>query len=155
MNQIYAVRGATRADLDTLVGFTGREAREAEGVEKSVDDVRRGVENGLEDPAVARYWVAESSDGRVVAAVSVVTEWSNFHGGYYWWIQSVFIVPEHRGRGLIDLLLEHVTEAARLAGALDLRLYVRESNRRAMQAYRRCGFSAAPYTIMTRRLSGE
>jgi ribosomal protein S18 acetylase RimI-like enzyme len=63
-------------------------------------------------------------------------------------IQSLFIVPEHRGRGLVDSLLEFVATTARAAGALDLRLYVLQSNQRAIAAYRRCGFDVAPYTIM-------
>jgi ribosomal protein S18 acetylase RimI-like enzyme len=60
----------------------------------------------------------------------------------------------HRGRGLVDLLLNHLTEEARRAGALDLRLYARNSNHRALQAYRRSGFEVVPYTIMRRRLRG-
>jgi GNAT superfamily N-acetyltransferase len=148
----YTIREANPADIDTLVRFTLHEAREAEGAETDAEAVRRGVQAGLERPPLATYWVAESADGRVVANSSVVTEWSNFHGGYYWWIQSLFIVPEHRGRGLVDLLLEHMARAARAAGALDLRLYAHNSNERALQAYRRCGFKAAHYTIMKRTL---
>lgn len=155
MDARYNIRKASRGDLDTLVTFTLQEAREAEDIEKNVDDVRCGVETGLEDPAIATYWVAESADGKVIAATSVVTEWSNFHGKHYWWVQSMFIVPEHRGRGLVELLLDHLTKVAREAGALDLRLYAHKLNQRALQAYRRCGFSAAPYTIMTRRLDGQ
>ncbi|NIM48608.1 MAG: GNAT family N-acetyltransferase [Gemmatimonadales bacterium] len=155
MDPGYRIREANRADLDTLVAFTLQEAREAEGAEKSIDAVRRGVQAGLEDPSRATYWVAESADGRVIAGTSVVTEWSNFRGGHYWWIQSLFIVPEHRGCGLVELLLEHLVKAARKAGALDLRLYAHTSNRRALEAYRRCGFKAAPYTIMTRCLNGD
>jgi ribosomal protein S18 acetylase RimI-like enzyme len=39
-----------------------------------------------------------------------------------------------------------------IAGRADLRLYVLESNPRAVAAYRRCGFDTAPYAIMTRSL---
>jgi len=96
--------------------------------------------------------VAESDDGQVVGSISVVTEWSNFRGGYYWWIQSLFIVPVHRGTGLVDLLLNTVAKAASGVDALDLRLYVLQSNHRAMAAYLRCDFDETPYTIMVRRL---
>lgn len=155
MEPNYTIREANRADIDTLVAFTLQEAREAEDAKKSVDAVTRGVESSIEDPRLATYWVAESSDGRVVASISVVTEWSNFHGGYYWWIQSLFIVPEHRGQGLVELLLENLVNAAGVAGAFDLRLYAHKSNQRALQAYRRCGFKAAPYVIMTKPLSRD
>jgi GNAT superfamily N-acetyltransferase len=109
----------------------------------------------LEDPALSNYWVAESSNGEVVASTSAVREWSNFNGGYYWWVQSMFIVPKHRGRGLVDLLLDTVAEEARAAGAVDLRLYACGSNLRALDAYRRCGFDETPYVIMRRPLDRD
>jgi ribosomal protein S18 acetylase RimI-like enzyme len=135
--------------------FTLQEAREAEGAEKDAAAVERGVRAAFDDPPVATYWVAETPDGRVVASISVNTEWSDFHGGYYWWIQSLFIVPEHRGAGLVELVLDHVTKAAEASGAVDLRLYAHESNARALRVYRRCGFTVAPYIIMTKPLGTD
>lgn len=151
---MYTIRQAEIGDLETIVGFTILEAGEAEGLGVDADGIRRGVAAGLEDPSVAAYWVAESSDGEIVASTSAVREWSNFNGGYYWWVQSMFIVPEHRGRGMVDLLLDRVAEEARAAGAIDLRLYAHSSNRRAIEAYRRCGFDETEYVIM-RRFLGE
>lgn len=106
------------------MAFTIREANDAEGL--ALD---------AQSPAASRF----------------VREWSNFRGGDYWWIQSLYIVPEHRGTGLIDRLLDHVAHAAQEAGALDLRLYADASNDRAQRAYHRCGFTRAPYVIMTPR----
>jgi ribosomal protein S18 acetylase RimI-like enzyme len=151
MRPEYNVRKANISDLDTLVAFTVAEARDAEGADKDVDAIERGVRMALEDPSLASYWLAEAPGGGVVGSTSVVTEWSNFHGGHYWWVQSLYIVPEQRGRGLARLLLGMLAEEARAAGAVDLRLYAHNSNRRALEAYRRCGFETAPYTIMTRR----
>jgi ribosomal protein S18 acetylase RimI-like enzyme len=152
LSEEYRIREAVKADLDTLVAFTLQEAFEAEGVRKDAAGVRRGVEGAFQDPPQSVYWVVEDAHGRAIASTSVVTEWSDFHGGPYWWIQSIFIVPEHRGRGLVELLLDRIATMARLAGALDLRLYAHNSNERAFRVYRRCGFSTAPYTIMTRKL---
>lgn len=154
MYQEYMIREACLNDLDVIVSFTIEEAREAEAAELDAEGVRRGVLAGLEDPAVASYWVAERQNGQVVGSTSVVREWSNFRGAHYWWIQSLFIAPEHRGRGLVELLLEHLSEAAADGGALDLRLYAHASNERALKVYERCGFSRAPYAIMRRRLRG-
>lgn len=153
MNSEYRIREADIEDLDTIVDFTLQEAQETEGAEKDLAAVTRGVQAGFDDPSLSIYWVAEAADGRVVASASVVTEWSNFHGGYYWWVQSLFILPEHRGHGLVDLLLAYLANAAQAAGALDLRLYALSSNHRALQAYRRCGFDVAPYTVMIKRLN--
>jgi len=152
MNSKLRIREARPEDIDTIVDFTLQEARETEGAEKAVATVTRGVRAGFGDSAPAKYWVAETEQGRVVASISVVTEWSNFNGGDYWWVQSLFIVPDHRGAGLVDSLLAHLEAAAKAAGAIDLRLYVLNTNQRAINAYRRCGFDVAPYTIMTKRV---
>ncbi|HJR60890.1 MAG TPA: GNAT family N-acetyltransferase [Vicinamibacterales bacterium] len=151
MNTTYKIRDAVQADIDTLVAFTVQEAYEAERIDSDEAAVRRGVQGGFRNPPLATYWVAETSDRRVVASTSMVTEWSDFHGGHYWWIQSLYIVPEHRGRGLVELLIDHLTRAAEASGALDLRLYAHSSNERALRVYRRCGFAPAPYVIMTLR----
>lgn len=146
----YTIRHAVAADLDTLIAFTLAEAREAEGIELDMGEVRRGVRGAFADPPRARYWLAVDPDGHAVASTSVVTEWSNFHGGEYWWVQSLYIAPAHRGRGLVERLLDHLWTAARTAGALDIRLYAHRSNTRALRAYERCGFTASPYVIMAR-----
>lgn len=155
MKSDYTVREAESTDIDSLVAFTVQEAKETEGDEPDKSVVTIGVQSGLDGSAPSTYWVAQSRNGQVVGSISVVTEWSNFRGGYYWWVQSLFIVPEHRGYGLVDLLLDTVADAARAARALDLRLYVLQSNQRAVAAYRRCGFEIAPYTIMVRRLGKQ
>lgn len=153
MQPDYRIRKAIDADVETLVAFTLQEVREAEGAEKDASGVRRGVLGAFAEPPLAMYWVAEATGGQVVASTSVVTEWSDFHGGHYWWIQSLFIVPTHRGRGLVERLLDHLTREANAAGALDLRLYAHETNQRALHVYERCGFARAPYVIMHRPLT--
>jgi ribosomal protein S18 acetylase RimI-like enzyme len=154
MTAHYAIRSARSRDLETIVAFTLEEAREAEGVEHPPETVRRGVAAGLEEPSRAAYFVAECADGAVVASTSVVREWSDWRAGYYWWIQSLFIDPAHRGRGLVEQLLDHLEAEAAKAGAVDLRLYAHSTNTRALAVYRRCGFKLAPYTIMTRSIAG-
>jgi ribosomal protein S18 acetylase RimI-like enzyme len=152
MNPDHRIRKANLSDLDSLVAFAIQEATETEGHSPAPDAVTIGVQKGFEESAPSSYWVAESNEGEIVGAISVVTEWSNFRGGYYWWVQSLFIASDHRGRGLVDDLLRFIARTARAAHALDLRLYVLQSNHRAIAAYRRCGFQTAPYTIMTLEL---
>jgi ribosomal protein S18 acetylase RimI-like enzyme len=152
----YMVRKAQDKDLDKLAFFTVAEAHEAEGAEMDPSKVWRGVASGLSNPALAVYWVVETDQGDVVASASVVKEWSDWNAGYYWWIQSLYVIPDHRGRGLPEILIEAVAFEAREQGAADLRLYVHEQNSRAIKAYRRCGFTNLPYKIMSKALrNGE
>ena len=148
----YVVRRAQDKDLDSLVSFTLAEAREAEGAELDPSIVRRGVEAGLSNRAIAMYWVVESGQGEIVARASALREWSDWHAQYYWWVQSMYVAPDHRGRGLVEMLMGTVSAEARNRGAADLRLYVHEQNSRAIRAYRRCGFSGLPYRIMSKHL---
>lgn len=150
----YAIRPAVLADVDTLVGFTMSEALDAERRSLNPIEVRRGVAGAFETPPKARYWVVELA-GAIVACASIVTEWSNFRGGDYWWIQSLYIVPEHRGKGLVDVILRHLVTTAKSAGALDLRLYGYNTNARALRAYQRFGFREAPYLVLAKSLVGE
>lgn len=145
-----SVRRATLDDLDTLVQFTIHEAVDAEGSEIGTN-VREGVLRALEDNSYATYWVLEHT-GVVVGNVSVVKEWSDWNAGYYWWIQSMFIAPDHRGKGLINRLLEAVREEAARAKALELRLYVHKDNSAAVRAYAKNGFSPSDYEIMTMKV---
>ena len=102
----------------------------------------------LDDNNYATYWVLENG-GVVVGNVSVVKEWSDWNAGYYWWIQSMFIEPAHRGKGLVRLLLETVQREAAKANALELRLYVHKDNSAAISAYLKNGFCPSDYQIMT------
>ena len=148
----YTVRMAQPGDLETLVSFTLAEAADAEGRRIDPNTARRGIAAALADPAVAMYWVLEDGSGRAAGNISVVREWSNWLAGYYWWIQSLYIQPEYRGRGLMRRLVAAVVEEARRQGALDLRLYAHRDNARALHAYLREGFGEMPYVIMAMAL---
>ncbi len=144
----YVIRRANLADLGPLVEFTLSEAKEAEGISKNREKARQGIRTSLKDESVAIYWVIQDSQKELIGNVSVVKEWSNWNAGYYWWIQSLYIKPEHRGRGLIRMLIQKVRESARQGKALDIRLYVHKNNERAIKAYVKSGFVDSDYRIM-------
>jgi len=144
----YTVRTAHTEDLELLVHFAHAEAVDAEGINLPPEIVRKGILTALENPAVARYWVLADVDGQVVGHISVVREWSNWKAGYYWWIQSLYIRPEHRGKNGLELLLEKIKETARQENALEVRLGVHRDNLRARRAYQRNEISELPYILM-------
>ena len=145
----FKVREANLADLESLVSFIMAEAAEAEGRQLSPGAVRAGVRAGLENPDVARYWVLENDQAGVIASISIVREWSDWHASDYWWIQSLFIKPDYRGQGFLRHLLKVVRMKARLEDVVELKLYVHQDNRRAIAAYEKAGFLESPHKIMT------
>jgi len=144
----YIIRRAKLVDLEKLVSFTIEEAKEAEGLDLSPENVRRSILAALENDTLGKYWVLARENDEIIGNVSIIREWSNWKGGYYWWIQSLFIQPEFRGLGLMQMLMATVKEEARKGGGLELRLCVHSSNKRALKAYRKTGFLESDYLIM-------
>ena len=142
------VRRATLSDLDSLIRFAAEEAREAEGIEKAPATLRAGILAALENEQLALYWVLADERDRPVGVISALREWSNWNAGFYWWIQSLYIAPDYRGRGYLTALFDAVRGEARRQGGLDLRLYVHEENERARAAYRKTGFTEMHYRTM-------
>jgi GNAT superfamily N-acetyltransferase len=148
----FHIRKATSADLKSLVQFAVAEAKEAEGVKKDAERVRQGIATALNDESIAMYWVLEKNNIGVIGNASTVKEWSDLNSGYYWWIQSMYILPEFRGKGYMERLIQALKDAARSEGALELRLYVHKNNAQAISAYQKVGFFDADYRIMTMSL---
>jgi len=148
----FKVRNAKLDDLDNLVEFVIAEANEAEGIIKSSEIVLNGIKAGLENPDIARYWIIENENGNPFGNVSVVKEWSDWNCAFYWWIQSMFLLPNYRGIGLMEALLKEVKLAAENENAIELRLYVHKDNDRAIKAYKKVGFCNSDYNMMMWRL---
>src|SRR5262245_5761823 len=106
------IRPATPADLDVLFEFNAAMALETEGKQLDPARLRAGLSAVLADPARGRYRVAELH-GRVVGALLITLEWSDWHNGWFWWIQSVFVRREARGGGIYRALHESVLAEAR------------------------------------------
>ena len=148
----FDIRRARSADLESLVSFAVVEAKEAEGITKDSERVRQGITTALHDESVAMYWVLEKNNTGVIGSVSIVKEWSDWNSGYYWWIQNMYILPEFRGKGLMERLIQALKDTAQEEGALELRLYVHKNNAQAISAYQKVGFFDSDYRIMTMNL---
>mmetsp|Transcript_15086 Transcript_15086/g.44460 ORF Transcript_15086/g.44460 Transcript_15086/m.44460 type:complete len:136 (+) Transcript_15086:461-868(+) len=59
-----------------------------------------------------------------------------------WWIQSVYVKPEHRKQGIFRKLYDHTKEEARRAGSCGLRLYADTNNTRAHATYESLGMTS-------------
>lgn len=142
------LREATPDDTETIAGFNSAMARETEDKVLDTERLNAGVAALLEDERKGRYWVAES-DGRVIGQIMVTYEWSDWRNATIWWIQSVYVHPEHRRRGVFSALYRHVEDIARRSdSACGLRLYVETGNRRAQETYTSLGMSKDSYLVM-------
>ena len=140
------VRAATPADLEALVSGNIALADESEHIRLDAETLREGIRALLESRAPGRYWVAEL-DGRVAGQLLVTFEWSDWRNRMVWWIQSVYVVPDARGRGVLRALYDVARREARAAGAGGLRLYVDTTNTRAMAVYTALGMNGDHYRV--------
>jgi GNAT superfamily N-acetyltransferase len=145
-NSRVAVRPARAGDLETLVAGNMALAEETEQVRLDIDTLRQGILALLESRAPGRYWVAEL-EGRVVGQLLVTFEWSDWRNRMVWWIQSVYVVPDARGRGVLRTLYDLTRREALAAGAAGLRLYVVTSNTRALAVYAALGMNGDHYRV--------
>jgi GNAT superfamily N-acetyltransferase len=140
------VRAAGREDLEALVSGNVALAEETERVRLDADTLRQGIRALLEARAPGRYWVAEL-DGRVVGQLLVTFEWSDWRNRMVWWIQSVYVTPDARGRGVLRTLYDAARREAVAAGAGGLRLYVDTTNLRAQAVYTSLGMNGDHYRV--------
>lgn len=141
------IRPGEPGDAAAIVDFQLRMARETEELGLDPETLRRGVEAVFADPARGRYWIAERG-GRTAGCLLTTYEWSDWRNGVILWIQSVYVIPEERGRGVYRALYERVRrqvdESADLKG---IRLYVEKRNAAARQVYERLGMTREHYDL--------
>ena len=141
------IRPALPRDAEAIVDFQIRMARETEELELEPEAVTRGVRAVLDDSTKGQYWVADSR-GHLVGSLLTTYEWSDWRDGTVLWVQSVYVVPALRGRGIYRRLYEHLRD--RVLASPDLRgirLYVDRRNLAAQRVYERLGMSREHYEM--------
>ena len=139
------IRLAERDDTQALVGFNQAMASETEGKKLEASVLTPGVAAVFEDDNKGFYVVAEN-DGSVVGGLLVTYEWSDWRNKWFWWIQSVYILPESRGRSIYRAMYEFVKQLAEERGSVcGFRLYVEKENVHAQKVYEKLGMHETYY----------
>ena len=140
------IRDATPDDHVFLVGCAAAMALETEHKQLDAARLARGVQTLLAQPARGFYLIAERAGTRV-GTLMVSYEWSDWRGGDFWWIQSVYVLPEARHGGVYRALHMATRTRAQSAGAVGLRLYVEQDNTRAQRSYAALGMRRTAYAL--------
>jgi GNAT superfamily N-acetyltransferase len=142
------IRPATRNDTATLARFNQAMALESEGKPLDPATIHAGLTALFDHPSDGHYLIACDADGVPLGALLLTFEWSDWRNGRFWWIQSVYVVPEARRRGVYRALHSHVRDAARRdTDVCGLRLYVERDNRTAQATYRALGMFETAYRL--------
>jgi len=147
------IRKAQKQDIDALIGFNEAMALETEGKELSTGTLRKGVEAVFDDPQKGFYVVAQDS-GRAVGGLMITFEWSDWRNAWFWWIQSVYVLPEARGKRIYSELYDFVKREAAAAGNVcGFRLYVEKENVHAQRVYEKLGMDETYYLLYEEKSS--
>ena len=142
------IRPASVSDAVIIAEFNAFMAKETENLELDRELLRRGTEALLADSSKGIYYLAETGD-KVIGQLMVTYEWSDWRNATFWWIQSVYVLPEYRKNGVFRKLYQYIESLARTRGDVcGLRLYVDTSNKRAQQTYETIGLKRSHYQMM-------
>jgi GNAT superfamily N-acetyltransferase len=145
---VLSVRQAGPADTAVVAEFNRLLAEETEGKILDPAQLGPGVAAVFADPVKGSYFVAED-DGRVVGQIGLTFEFSDWRNGWFWWIQSVYVRPEARRKGVFRTLYKHVEQMAQAdPSVVGLRLYVEDSNRTAQETYLKLGMTRTGYFVL-------
>ena len=141
------IRKAKISDWQIIADFQLALIEETEEfiIERNI--VENGVKAVLDDPSRGQYYVTEN-DKEVIACLMVSFEWSDWRNVYMPWIQSLYVKPEFRRKGIYKrmylFLQDEVKASKEWAG---IRLYVDKSNIVAQKAYESLGMTKEHYFL--------
>lgn len=139
------IRQASIKDVDSIVDFQLKMARETEGIELNKVTVIKGVSAVINDINKGQYYVTEI-DKKVVASLLTTYEWSDWRNGTVLWIQSVFVQKEYRRKGVYKTMYSHIKQIVLENDSLNgIRLYADKSNFAAHKTYKQLGMSPDHY----------
>jgi ribosomal protein S18 acetylase RimI-like enzyme len=139
------IRLAKKDDIQALVGFNQAMALETEAKNLEASVLTPGVAAVFEDANKGFYVVAEDN-GSVVGGLLITYEWSDWRNKWFWWIQSVYILPEFRGRSIYRGMYAFVKQLAEERGGVcGFRLYVEKVNLHAQKVYEQLGMHESHY----------
>ena len=99
MNKEIRIRQATPDDARKIADFNRAMAFETEGLKLNPEVTLAGAYRLIQDRNPGFYLVAECGQ-EMVGSLMITTEWSDWRNGVFWWIQSVYVVPRWRRKGV-------------------------------------------------------
>ncbi|MDC1097069.1 GNAT family N-acetyltransferase [Gammaproteobacteria bacterium] len=146
------IRSACTDDISDIAQFNIAMAQETEERQLDPETIQSGVSGVIQNHAHGFYLIAER-DQVAVGSLLITFEWSDWRNGTLWWIQSVYVKPEHRRTGVFKALYDTVIARAQAAKSVrGIRLYVEQENLDAKSVYQKLSMQKTPYQMFERML---
>jgi RimJ/RimL family protein N-acetyltransferase len=147
MTDSIQIRNATRDDVTFLRDSNIAMALESEQKLLAPEVLTRGIVAVFDHPERGFYIIAQRGDV-AIGSLLITHEWSDWRNGGWWWIQSVYVVPDARRSGVFTAMYREINARARKStGVIGLRLYVEKENTKAQQTYAALGMEPAYYSL--------
>jgi len=147
MTDRIQIRYGALGDVKTLSSFNIAMAEETEAKKLDPEIAEKGVENLINQPGKGFYLVAEYGQS-IAGSLMITKEWSDWRNGFFWWIQSVYVLPEFRRKGIFRNLYRKVKSLAdEKQDVCGIRLYVDKNNKTAIKTYETMGMEKTDYFL--------
>ncbi len=141
------IRKALAIEAPIIADFQVKMAWETEELELDPDIVQRGVKGVFDDSGKGFYLVAVHKQ-ELIASLMITLEWSDWRAKTVWWIQSLYVIPAYRKKGVFKRMYNHLKETIHhLPDVAGIRLYVDKSNISAMRVYEAIGMDGEHYQL--------
>ena len=146
-------------DVGSIIEFQVAMAFETEGIRLDREVCAKGVAEVYSNPYRGQYFVAEifhesgspveaDIQSEIVASLLIIPEWSDWRNGEVWWIHSVYVKPQYRGKRIFSQLYQHVKSIVESRDDVrGLRLYVDKRNSSAQSVYHKLGMTNEHYDL--------
>jgi GNAT superfamily N-acetyltransferase len=145
------VRPARHEDIPTITAFSAAMALETEGRQLDPTRLRNGTMALFESSARGLFMVAEvqqAGRAQVVGQLMITYEWSDWRNAVFWWVQSVYVAPPWRRRGVYRRMHDSIVARAKADPKVcGIRLYVERDNHTAQTVYQRVGLAPSAYAV--------
>ena len=141
------IREARPEEYKIIADFQVKMADETEGIQLDEPTVWLGVQAVFNDMSKGKYYVVESG-GEVVASLLTTFEWSDWRNKTTLWLQSVYVIPAFRKKGVFKAMYLHLKKIVETDdNYAGIRLYVDKTNTRAQKVYKAVGMNGEHYQL--------
>ena len=141
------IKKAKITDAESIIVFQQKMAKETENINLDIEILTKGVNTAFKDLTKSIYSIAQDQ-GKVCSSVFTTYEWSDWRNGCVLWIQSVYVLPEFRQKGVFNKMYQHLKSMVEKSDEyLGLRLYVDHTNVKAQKVYDKMGMDGEHYKM--------
>lgn len=141
------IRPSFEEDAEVIAGFQLKMAQETENLSLDKETVIQGVLHVYRDSSKGKYLVA-IADERIIGSLLMTYEWSDWRNNTVVWVQSVYVLPEFRKKGVFNALYQTVKQMVMEDDSFaGIRLYVDRTNTNAQKVYQKSGMNGEHYQL--------